>query len=303
MRQIGWSDCGFGGLLKPAFRVSCWRRGEETRPCNARMPMKNDPILTAIERLSIADAAGLRRGLESKSNLVAAKAAKLVGELLDHEFVLPLAAAFDRFLARGDKGCTALTAIARTLVTLECDDAELFRKGVRRVQMEGTWGGSEDVAAELRAVCAMGLANTRDPNRVRDLVTLLADKEWTARGGAARALAAVGSDAAAAVLRFKVLTGDKEPEVFCDCLRGLIAVEGSEALPLAKKFLASRDEAIRDAAIHALGESRRGDAIELLKMSWRGTVDPAMKESIRLAIAAARTEAGMAFIREIEAEK
>ncbi len=149
----------------------------------------------------------------------------------------------------------------------------------------------------------MGLANTRDPNTMRELVTLLADREWLARGGAARALAAVGSDAASAVLRFKVLTGDEEPEVFCDCLHGLIAVEGADALPLAKKFVGSRDEAIREAAIHALGESRRDDAIELLKAAWHGTVDPALKGSIRLAITASRTEAGMAFIHEIEAEK
>jgi HEAT repeat protein len=262
--------------------------------------MKNDPIIAAIEALSGGDPAALRKGLESRSNLVASKAAKIVGEQLPPGFVPDLERAFDRFLSKGDKGCAALIAIARTLVTLECDNADLFRRGIRHVQMEGTWGGSEDVAAELRAVCAMGLANTRDPNKVRDLVTLLADVEWPARGGAARALAAVGSDAASAVLRFKVLTGDKEPEVFCDCLRGLIAVDGAEALPLAGKFIRSRDEGIRDAAIHALGESRRDDAIELLKALYSRTVDRAVKECVVLAITASRTESGMAFLREIE---
>jgi HEAT repeat protein len=264
--------------------------------------MQNDPILAAIDALNNADPATLRKGLESKSNLVAAKAAKIIGEQLSPAFVADLTRAFAHFLAKGDKGCTALTAIARTLVTLECDDADLYRKGVRHVQKEGTWGGSQDVAAELRAVCAMGLANTRDPNKVRDLVTLLADAEWTARGGAARALAAVGSDAAAAVLRFKVLMGDEEPEVFCDCLRGLIALEGAEALPVANKFAGSKDQAIREAAIHALGESRRDDAVEILKALYQRTVDREIKECIMLAIKASRTESGMTFIRELDGE-
>jgi HEAT repeat protein len=262
--------------------------------------MKNDPIVAALDRLTGADAATAAKALESKSNLVVAKAARIVGEGLDISFVPALAKAFPRFLKAGDKGCAALTALARALVTLECDDAALFREGIRHVQMEGTWGGSQDVAAELRAICAMGLANTRDPDKTRELVTLLADREWTARAGAARALAAVGSEASAAVLRFKVLTGDEEPEVFCDCLHGLIALEGADALPLAERFLNSRDQPIRDAAIHALGESRREDAVELLKKLYERTTHRETKDAILVALRASRTEAGMKFVTFIE---
>jgi len=262
--------------------------------------MKNDPILTAIEKLSSAEPVALAKGLESKSNLVAAKAARLIGERLLIEFIPQLTAAFQRFIEKGDKGCEALTAIARALVSLDCDNADCFRKGIRHVQMEASWGPAVDVAVELRAVCAMGLANTRDPRKTIDLVTLLADKEWVARGGAARALAVVGTESAAMVLRFKALTGDKEPEVICDCLHALLAVEGSEALPLAQQYLHSQDPARRDAAIHALGESRRDDALEVLRSLFSRSADPAVKEIILLAIRTGRTEEGMRFVTSVE---
>jgi HEAT repeat protein len=265
--------------------------------------MKNDPIVAAMERLSPDDPAGLAKALESKSNLVAAKAARIIGEGLLIGFLPGLSKAFLRFIDKGgDKGCAALIALSRALVVLDCDDADVFRKGIRHFQKEPVWGGSVDTAAEVRANCAMGLANTRNPNRTRDLVTLLADEEWAARAGAARALAAVGSDAAAAVLRFKVLVGDAEPDVFCDALRGLLSLEGAEVLPLAEHYLKSRDEAIRDAAIHALGESGRDDAVEVLKALYDRTTSAEIKATIILALKTSRTEAGMKFVTFVESQ-
>jgi hypothetical protein len=262
--------------------------------------MKNDPILAAIEKLSDADTAGLAKGLAAKSNLVAAKAARIAGERLLGELIPQLSAAFDRFLQKDDRGCTALMAIGRSLVTLDCDDADLYRRGIRHVQMEGSFGPPVDAASELRAICAMGLANTRDPNKMRDLVNLLADKEWLARAGAARALAGVGSEAASMVLLFKGLTGDEEPEVLCDCLRALLALEGADALPVVKSYLPAKDAAMRDAAIHALGECRRVDALAVLTDLYRRTVNPELKETILLAIRTGRTEEGMKFVTFVE---
>ena len=83
---------------------------------------------------------------------------------------------------------------------------------MKHIQMEGTWGGSVDVAAEFRAACAMGLANSRDPRKMEAMVELLADAEGPARAGAARAIAVVGSEAASMLLRYKALIGDAEPE-------------------------------------------------------------------------------------------
>jgi HEAT repeat protein len=265
--------------------------------------MKNDPIVAALAQLDEVSAhtpegrKQFEKALASKTSLIAAKAARIAGESQAAELVSALAAAFARFLEKGpDKGCAALTSLARALVTLDYDDADLFRRGMKHVQMEGTWGGTQDTAAELRAVCAMGLANTRDSRKLRDLVTLLADPEWPARAGAARAIGAAGSDGAALVLRLKILVGDREPEVVADCMTGLLGVDGAEALPLIESVANSRDEALRDAAILALGGSRRADAIEILENRFARSTDPALKKCILLALASSRTEEAMDWL-------
>ncbi|HKD05372.1 MAG TPA: HEAT repeat domain-containing protein [Bryobacteraceae bacterium] len=271
--------------------------------------MKDDPIVAAIEGLDGADpgtAEGrvrLEKALASKSNLVAAKAAKIADEARARDLVPKLAAAFDRFLQRGDKGCAALNALARALVNLDCDDDEVFRRGMKHVQMEPVWGGSEDVAAELRGICAMGFANTRTLRKVRYLVDLLADREWPARVGAARAIAAVGSETASVALRLKILVGDRQPDVIGECLSGLIGIDGADALPLADSIANSRDEALRDAAILAIGASRRDDAIGLLKARYDRSVNKELRECILLALRSARTDLAMKYFEELSKEK
>ena len=210
-----------------------------------------------------------------------------------------LAAEFSRILNKGpkaDKGCVALTRAARALVEADYDDPDLFRRGMKHIQMEPVWGGREDVAAELRAVCGMGLANTHDPHALRDLVDLLTDREWIARAGAARAIAAVGSEAAALLLRLKILLGDRETEVLSDCMLGLIDVEGGRAFPLIESVADSAGEELREAALLALGASRRADAIEILKARYEGTADSAAKKCILLALSSSRTEQALDYL-------
>lgn len=263
--------------------------------------MKNDPIETALARLDEADPAALRNALESKYALVAGKAARLIAEKLLSEFAEPLASAFARLLAKpaADKGCQALTSIARALVTLDHDDAEVFRRGMKHIQMEAVWGGSVDVASELRAVCAMGLANSRDHRKLQPLVELLADPEWQARAGAVRAITVVGSDAASLLLRFKALIGDSEPEVLAETLTGLLSVDGAEALAFVGQIATSNDAEIREAAILALGASRRPDAVEWLKNRYTEIADTETKKALILALASARTEVAMDFLLDL----
>ena len=267
--------------------------------------MKIDPIETALAQL---DDVPLRtpqgqkqiaKALSGKSNLVAAKAARIVGEALWPELTSDLAVAFDRFIARGaagDKGCAATIAIARALFNLDHDDIDVYLKGIRHVQMEPVWGGSIDTASELRAICAMGLANTRYENTPRALVGLLVDREWQARAGAVRALAVAGSEAALLLLRFKALSGDREPEVIAECFTGLLSTEGAEALPFVASFTGSKDEDIRGAAILALGASRRADAIEWMIERFAQVADMETRKCILLSLATSRTEAAIAFV-------
>jgi HEAT repeat protein len=267
--------------------------------------MKNDPIqsaLAALDDVALRTPEGLKhltKALAGKSNLVAAKAARIAGETQWTELTDELVKAFDRFLKRGleiDKGCRALTAIARALYALDYDGAELYLAGMRHVQQEPGYLGANDTAVELRAICAMGLVSTNYRYKLRELVDLLVDPEWQARAGAVRAIATAGSEAAALLLRLKAHIGDKEPDVMADCFSGLLAVEGGEALPLVTSFADGRAREVREAAILALGESRRAEAVEWLKEKFARTADGETRQAILLALATSRTEAAIEFV-------
>src|SRR4030095_1142535 len=109
---------------------------------------------------------------------------------------------------KSDKGCAAKTAVIKALLAADCDDEQLFRKGVRHVQLEPTWGGRADTAAPLRALCGLGLVQVGARDAMGELAALLADKEADARIGAASALGYCGQSATP-LLRFKVLMGDE----------------------------------------------------------------------------------------------
>ena len=270
--------------------------------------MKNDPVESALARLDAIQPRApeakkqFAHALASKSNLVAAKASRIVGDAQIVDLATDLAQAFGRFLQKGaaaDKGCVAMTAIARALVKLDYDHVDLFRRGMKHVQKEPVWGGSEDTAAELRAVCANGLANSRDAYKLRALAELLTDSEWPARAGAVRAIATVGSEAASVLLRFKALTGDREPEVVSECIAGLLDVDGADALPLAASLVDSPNAEVREASILALGASRRADALEFLKEKFSAVAHRDTRKCILLALASSRTENALEFLLDL----
>jgi len=266
--------------------------------------MKNDPIeraLAALDEIPLHTAEGrkqIEKALDAKFNLVVAKAARIAGNAHWLEITGKLVTSFQRMIEAADKGCVAKTAIARALHALEYDGADFFIAGMRHRQPEAVWGGSEDSAVDLRAVCAMGLAGSTCFYKLRELVNLLVDSEWRARAGAVRAIATVGSDAASLLLRLKALSGDEEPNVTADCFIGLLGIDGAEAVPLVASFAGNKGDA-REAAILALGESKREDAVEALKELFGRTPDPEGRRCILLALATSRTETAKTFLSEL----
>jgi len=267
--------------------------------------MKNDPVESALARLddiplrTPEGKTGFTKALTAKSNLVVAKAARLIGGAQWIELNGEMAAAFDRMIAKGatvDKGCAAMIAIARSLVQLDYDAPDLFLRGIRYVQMEASWGPAVDAAAPLREVCAMGLANSTYPHKLRELIPLLVDKEWCARAGAIRAIAVIGTEAASLLLLFKMLSGDKDPEVVAECFSALLVLEGSEGVPLVARFAESHKPEVREAAILAMGASRRADAVEWLVAEFAKTADPAGRKCILLSLSTSRVEAAISFL-------
>jgi hypothetical protein len=277
--------------------------------------MKNDPIERALAQLDEVRAGSpeshkqLAKALEAKSNLVAAKAARIVGSAQITELTEALATAFTRLLRAGtaaDKGCAAKLAIARALNELELNDADLFLSGMHHRQPEPVWGGSVDTAAELRSVCALGLAGSTCHFRMREFVDLLADPEWLARAGAVRAIAAIGSETSALLLRLKVWNGDPEVEVMSECFAGLLTINGAEALPLVMKFAGAkperRSDGLREAAILAMGASRRADAVgQLIALADR-TTDQEGIGCVSVALATSRNETAIEFLLKMVKE-
>jgi len=240
----------------------------------------------------------LRKHLASKTSPIVAKAAQIIAHIEDHDFVPDLIAAFHRFMVdsvKTDKGCAAKIAIARALLAADCDDEKLFLAGVRHVQLEPTWGGRADTAAQLRALCGLGLVQLGSPDAMNELAVLLADKEADARIGAAGALGHCGPTAAA-LLRFKVLTGDEEPAVLAECLNALMALSPAGSFEFVANFVDPSHEALYENAALALAESRLPGVFELLAEKFTGTFDREFKKTLLLPMALTRSQESREFL-------
>jgi hypothetical protein len=204
-------------------------------------------------------AAGLRKALEQRSNFLVAKAADLVREFKHEELIPDLLEAFDRFFENAEKNdpqCWAKNAIGRALAALELQDAEVFVRGMRHIQLEPTWGGTSDSAATLRATCALALVQCRElrePELLKHLVDMFADKDKSVRAEVARAIEQVNSTSAALLLRERAVLGSDEPEVLGACYGGVLRIEGTAAIPWVARFLREGDDAAGEAALAIAG--------------------------------------------------
>ena len=233
-----------------------------------------------------------------------AKAASVAGELEIEELTPALRDAFHRLLeqpVKRDPGCAAKTAIATALQRGGAYEDEVFRIGVRWVQREPVWGGTVDVACELRTASAMGLLRLGHPSAASEVAELLADPEAEARAGAAHAIAYSEDARFGPLLRHKILSGDAEERVVGDCLAALLRVEGDPALDFCARVLDRADDARAELVCMALGESRRPGALAVLRDWWQRTAATELRRTALLAIALLRTEPAHAFLLELVA--
>ncbi len=236
--------------------------------------------------------------LRNEASQAVAKVAALVEEYSLTALAPGLEAAFERFMGQpeADKGCAARTAIARTLLHTSTGHADLYRRGIVYRQMEPVWGGSVDAAAGLRGLCAAGLVLEVSPDEALvEVAPVLADPEREAREAAVRALAMLGGAGAEALLRFKLAQHEEEPAIVEACLAALLAISQA-SLPYVAQFLESARAEEVEAAAFALGESRRDDAFEPLRLWLLRTVDERRQRLAVVAIASLRMEAATAFL-------
>jgi len=255
--------------------------------------------LSALRHEPLSDQTRERLGtaLASKVSFIVAKAAEIALELKVGGLCHAMEDAFARFLGESptDKACLAKTALARAALLLDYPADSIFRTGIRHVQMEGSFGPPVDAAAELRGLCGMGMAQVRASDVIEALIDLLADSEMQARIGAVRALEMSGKVESAALLRLKVVLGDREPAVIGECLTGLIRLTPRESLPLVKRFLHGHDEVVCEEAILALGTSREPAAFEMLR-DFHSKAHAALRPTLLAAIASMRVPGAREFL-------
>ena len=264
-----------------------------------------------------ASLAELRRVLAREPSPAARKAAAIAGEAGLAVLVPDLRAAFFRFLegpAANDRGCAAKAAVVEAFLRLEHDDDEVFRRGIRHVQMEPVFGGRVDTAGDLRGASALGLARSPARDVLLELARLLADPEPPARVAAARAIGSHGREAGLPLLRYKSLAGDEEPWVVTECLLALLRLDPRGSLSFVAGFLEGQDapgpaasperpRADRaECAATALGESRLPEAFPVLR-EWYANAAAARRPRVALlALAALRRDESLGFLLSLVRE-
>jgi len=282
---------------------------------------KKDPVADGLAKLAVLRATedretladGLASLLNDRTGYVVTRVANLAAERGVREVVPNLIARLEKFIRdpkSNDSGCEASLAIVRALITLEAGyEAEAVAiAATRYVRWEPVYGGSVDSAVAVRGNAAILLAAMGSTQAVRCAVELLATEDsgspreaanWGARADAARALTMVGSDAAAAVLRFKLLIDDRDSNVLADCLTGLLAIERDAAIPLATEMLTGDNETRAEAALLALGSWRDPRAFTLLRDHADRFLASGSRDLFLAAIAMTRQAAAIDYLLDL----
>lgn len=256
--------------------------------------------------LSEIDVKELKHALAAANNLVVAKAADVVAAVRLDALQPELVAAFERFIdkpAKADQRCYAKTALIEALDALGCFEYALFLKSIRHHQLEPVFGGQEDTAAELRAKAALALTKQEYPEIFFELVPLLTDSELQPRIAAIQALTYLNEEKGELLLRFKVLSGDDEPQVISECFAGLMSLAPERSLPFVAGYLRDPDPMLVEGAALALGESRQPQVVAVLRELWEETLDQELKQRLLLPIAVNRSDEGFEFLLDVVADE
>jgi HEAT repeat protein len=235
----------------------------------------------------------VKKALADRNNYLVSRAARVAGELHLVEMAPLMLAAFDRFMkdpAKTDPQCWAKNEIAKALKDLGHNDADVYLRGSRHVQMEPVWGGQVDTAGKLRGSCLLALIDCRvdDVTLLNLLADALADPLKEVRVDAALALSHAGIPESCAVLRLKAKLGDPELEVTGQCLASLLALSPRDGVPFAAKFLDSEDDELTLEAASALAQCHDEAVLGVLKAFWKRKLAPEVRNGLRMILKASR---------------
>ena len=254
--------------------------------------------LQGLESFEESDVAALRKIVRGKYSMAIAPATQIIIRHGLTQLVLDLIATFERMLMNGEKtdpGCKGKWAIANTLYKLEQPDADLFLSGIRHIQNEPVWGGTEDTASQLRSLCALGLVQANYYDVMNELADLLVDPAAEARAGAARAVGYSENPAGIPMLQLKTNISDLEPAVMSECFIALLKLSGDQA-PKVFAALENGTAQIQELAAIALSEARIPDTFAAIKQQWKRTRERELRQSFLLSISILREEDAIAFL-------
>src|SRR5262245_17790560 len=245
----------------------------------------------------------LRATLRSGRSLMAARAAQIIKEHRLDELTGELVLAFDRFLAdpvKNDPSCHAKLAILEALDEIEAMSAAPFLSGARHIQKEPAWGPPVDTAAGVRARSVVALARIGYADLDLLAAELLADPEAPVRRAAADALAVRGLRTGAALALVKLRLGDDDPLVTLAAMSALLTLAPDVALTILDALL--EDEETRELAAVPPGQSRREDALELLRAALARCVRSRERLPLLRAIGLHRSDAALAIALDVIAD-
>ena len=248
--------------------------------------------------------------LTGTNNILAAKAAELVGKLGLEELIPDLLKAFERFSdnpLKKDKGCLAKEAIIEALDSLEYDDEAIFLQGISYFQVEPAYLRPVDTAAMLRGKCAFALVRIGSSHIVFELVELLTDPERQARIAAVKALTGISSDISEPLLRLKIKQGNEDQQVLAECLYALMKVNPENSIGFLERFLDTDDLPeldnraliLAENAALAIGESKLEKALEILQRHREESLNPEFQNMLLVPIALTRLEGAFDYLIDI----
>lgn len=283
----------------------------------ARIDPVKDAIAKVAELRRIDDpralCAAVTKLLGQKSSFVVSRVADLAAERSVREALPVIVERLDRVLKESpadDVGAAAALSLVKALIVLEAgyEAEEVALRASKHTRWEKVMGGSVEVAGGVRGNAAILLAAMGSTQAIRVATELLAEPDqrpprertsWPVRSDAARAMTMIGSDGASAVLRFRLLIGDAEPNVLSDCLAGLLTIERDAAIPLAQQMLDDGRDEYAEAAVLALGNWRDPRAFDQLRSRADRFLSSGSQELYLASIAMTRQPKAIDYLIEL----
>ena len=284
------------------------RKTEDRLKAVARLASRGD---TASQKL-------LLTALKDKVNYVATTAAEALGQMADESTASAMHDHFQWLMEDGatrDVGCHIRSNLAFAFGRLEYRPAgDALLEGIKTVQIEAVGGVAFDVAAHLRANCALALAQMGVWDSVRDISLLLFDNltlgllphpdpstKIEPRKAAAQALARLGNSAGLLPLAIKLTYPHHEvPEVLQECMQAVVDLEDGRVMELLTPYLTHSDETLAAYAALMIAQTRDPEAADLLKTTALSTHGNALR-SILLSLSTLRTDSATVAIHELAA--